>query len=214
MVNESTEDLRAASSPGMDVDSGAMHQYSRDQIGGIPIKHDSPFEDSPMAAAANSLTLDRMLSRTTSTKALEEAMLRQPTAGGRNLSRVESIDRLVNDAFGADPRPMADAGIASDFNTPSHEPLMEPPNLALDRTGDGSSQLLLSRCRSEDGSALQLDRGPDRINSNSGSLAFTRDSRGLGSTWSLFSVDDDLLDSMEDSSASTLGESGAMLINA
>lgn len=204
MVNEHNERAEpAARSQMMELNDEPSPPlgYHAGQIGGMLVKRVSPYDENVSSDA---------LFRTSSTKALEETMLRQPTKGGLNLSRVESIDRLC-EAFAEDA--LTNAGTASHFTTPTIVPQNDPSSLALSRNGDGSSRHLLSRCRSdiEDGVGLQLDRA----NPNSGSLEFTRESRGMGSTWSLFSIgEDELLSSMEDSSTSTMGDGGAMLINA
>lgn len=207
MVNERNERAeQPAREEMMEVEDEASPEaspplgYHAQQIGGMPVKQLSLHEEYGSSNA---------LFRSSSTKALEDTMLRQPTKGGLNLSRVESIDRLY-EAFAEDA--LNEPGTSSQYTTPPNMPLCEPNSLALSTNGGGSSRgLLLSRCRSDDGVGLQLDRA----NSNSGSLAFTRESKGLGSTWSLFSVgEDELMSSIEDSSTSTMGDAGATLLNA
>jgi len=144
----------------------------------------------PSITPRQHMSIEEMFSRTTGARAnpAEEEILRNPSRGGRNLCRVESIDCM----FDRD-------------STPTHT------STALDRTD--SSRLVLSQCQSEGAfGQAPVGEAPPQMQRVNSSLAL---SRCMSSTFSLGSVGEDYLmstvsgESDEDhSSGMSSGESG------
>jgi len=161
----------AASSRPMDEHFG--NEYARKKN-----DRNETFTPNPMLVSVtvnNGYSVEDLFGRTAPRPTADEDIMRNPTAGGRNLCRVESIECMFN----------------NDNTTGSIDRA-----LGLTRN-TSSSQLILAQCPSELGRGIHMERANSTSN-----LALTR---CMSSTLSLFSVgEEDLMSTMEDSSENSM----------